>query len=100
MSALAAYHLPFLSAAWFVSVAAGLAIGYGAGLVHFITLKSIARRIVDGDWTAVILQVGRLAGLTVVLVLLSLAGAQALLAGTAGILLARRRILKREVSAQ
>ena len=56
-------------------------------------VQAVARRFVEGDWTAVLLQIGRLVALGVLLYLFARIGAQVLLAGAAGILLARRRVL-------
>jgi len=84
------------SPGWFALGLAGLVVGFGAGLVHFRSLHTVARRFVAGDWTAALLQVGRLAALGVLLYIFARLGAQVLLAGAAGILLARRRVLARE----
>ena len=86
-------HLEWLSPAWFASIVIGLAIGFAAGLLHFRSLKSVARRLANGDLTAILLQLGRLALLGAVLFLMALFGAQALLAGAAGVFFARRRVL-------
>ena len=86
-------HLEWLSPAWFASIVIGLAIGFAAGLLHFRSLKSVARRLANGDLTAIMLQLGRLALLGAVLFLMALFGAQALLAGAAGVFFARRRVL-------
>lgn len=83
---------PF-SPVWFALALAGLVVGYGAGLLHFRSLKTVARRFVEGDWWAVLLQIARFAALGVLLYLFARLGAQVLLAGAAGILLARRRVL-------
>lgn len=93
MSFLAPHDLAFLSPAWIVSAFVGLAIGYVAGLAHFRTLKGVARRLAAGEMSAVFLQLGRLALLGGLLFLLALWGAQVLLPGAAGVLLARRRVL-------
>ncbi len=81
------------SPAWFALGLAGLVVGFGAGLLHFRSLHAVARRFVAGDWTAALLQVARLALLGGLLFLFARLGAQVLLAGAAGILLARRRVL-------
>lgn len=81
------------SPAWFALGLAGLVAGFVAGLLHFRSLQAVARRFVAGDWTAAILQIARLALLGVLLYLFARMGAQVLLAGAAGILLARRRVL-------
>ncbi|MFZ2102742.1 MAG: ATP synthase subunit I [Oricola sp.] len=87
------HDLVSFSPAWFAAALVGLAVGYGAGLLHFRSLKTVAKRIVDGDWTAVLLQVARLAALGLVLFLLTRWGGHVLIAGAAGILLARRRVI-------
>lgn len=92
------HMLPFLSPVWFVSIAVGLAVGYVAGLLHFRSLKGVARRLARGDWTAIAIQMARLALLGVLLFILTRWGAQTLLAGTAGIFLARRRVLAKAES--
>lgn len=81
------------SPAWFALALGGLIAGYGAGLLHFRSLQAVVRRFVKGDWTAALLQVGRFALLGILLFLFAGLGAQVLLAGAAGILLARRRVL-------
>jgi hypothetical protein len=83
------------SAAGLVLSLVAFGIGYIAGTLHFRSLGGVARRIVTGDVTAVALQIGRLAGLTAVLLCLALFGASTLIAGAAGILLARARVLAR-----
>jgi hypothetical protein len=93
MSLFSPQHLEWLSPAWFASIVIGLAIGFAAGLLHFRSLKSVARRLANGDLTAILLQLGRLALLGAVLFLMALFGAQALLAGAAGVFFARRRVL-------
>lgn len=90
---------PDLPGAWLALPLIALAVGYGAGTVHFRTLEGVARRLVEGDIRAVALQLGRMAALGAVLGLFTLLGAPVLLAGTAGILLARRRVLARPVGA-
>jgi len=87
------FEIVAFSPAWFALALAGLAVGFGAGLLHFRSLQSVARRFVEGDWTAALLQVGRLVLLGILLYLFARLGAQVLLAGAAGILLARRRVL-------
>lgn len=93
MTIFAPHHLEFLSPAWIASILVALAVGYVAGFAHFRSLKSVARRLASGELSGIVLQLGRLALLGVVLFLMALWGAQALLAGTAGVLLARRRVL-------
>ncbi|MCC0018768.1 MAG: hypothetical protein H6887_06215 [Hoeflea sp.] len=78
-----------------VRLLAVLAAGYGAGLVHFATLETVARRIAGGRLSAVALQIGRLAALGLFLFLLVKLGAIELLLGSAGIMLARSRVLAR-----
>lgn len=78
-----------------VRLLAVLAAGYGAGLVHFTTLETVARRITGGRLSAVALQIGRLAVLGLFLFLLVKLGATELLVGSAGIMLARSRVLAR-----
>ncbi|PHP66987.1 hypothetical protein CSC94_10540 [Zhengella mangrovi] len=89
-------HLPLFSPLWFLAGLAGFAAGYLAGLLHFRLLGSVADRLVRGDWQAVPLQLGRMALLVAFLGLTMLAGAHALIAATAGIVLARNRVLARE----
>ena len=86
-------HLPLFSPLWFLTALAGFAGGYGAGLVHFRLLRTVADRLLHGDWTAAAVQMLRLAALAAVLGLATLAGAQALIAATAGIVVARNRVL-------
>lgn len=95
MNLFAAHELVFPSPVWFAAALVALAVGYGAGLVHFRSLKAVAKRLADGDWTAVFWQVGRLVLLGFVLFLFTRWGAHVLIAGAAGILLARRRVLAR-----
>ena len=72
-----------------------LATGYGVGFLHFTTLEAVARRIVRGNLSAVALQIGRLVILGLFLWLLARLGALDLLAGAAGVLVARSRVLAR-----
>ncbi|MAS05497.1 MAG: hypothetical protein CL534_12545 [Ahrensia sp.] len=95
MTLLSPHHLEWLSPAWFASIVIALAVGFAAGLFHFRSLKGVARRLANGDLTAIALQLGRLALLGAILFGMALFGAQALLAGAAGVLFARRRVLAR-----
>lgn len=83
------------SPAWFALGLAGFVAGFGAGLLHFRSLYAVARRFVAGDRTAALLQIARLALLGVFFYVLARLGAQVLVAGAAGVLLARRRVLSR-----
>lgn len=74
---------------------AALGIGFGVGTLHFRSLESVARRIVAGDRRAVALQLGRLVLLGTVLASFALIGASTLIAGAAGVLVARARVLSR-----
>jgi hypothetical protein len=100
MSFLQQQDMAAFSPMWIAAALAALAIGYGAGIVHFRTLKSVARRFVAGDLTAVALQIARLAALGLLLYLFARLGAHVLIAGAAGILLARRRVLSRTEAEQ
>ncbi len=93
MTAVALPEFPIWSAGWFAAALVAFAVGYAAGLLHFRSLRSVARRLIGGDWTAVGLQLLRLALLGGLLLLLVQGGAHLLLAGTAGVLLARHRVL-------
>ena len=88
-------HLPLFSPLWFLTALAGFAGGYAAGLVHFHLLRTVADRLLHGDWTAAVVQMLRLAALAAVLGFATLAGAQALIAATVGIVVARNRVLAR-----
>lgn len=79
------------SGLWLAAFVAGL----GAGFLHFHTLAAVTRRMVRGDLSAVALQLGRLAALGIFLWLLARLGAPYLLAGAAGVLVARSRVLAR-----
>ncbi|WP_347311803.1 N-ATPase subunit AtpR [Defluviimonas sp. SAOS-178_SWC] len=81
--------------AWLVLPLVAFGIGYIAGAVHFRALEGIARRIVAGDLRAIALQVGRMVLLGAMLAVLALIGAPTLIAGAAGVLLARARVLSR-----
>lgn len=78
-----------------VRLLAAFAAGLGAGFLHFFTLAAVARRMVRGEDWAVALQLGRLVALGIFLWLLALLGAPYLLAGAAGVLVARSRVLSR-----
>ena len=93
MNLLAPHDLTAFSPAWIAAALIALAVGYGAGLFHFRSLRTVTKRLVDGDWTAVLIQVARLAVLGGLLFLFTRWGAHVLIAGAAGILLARRRVL-------
>ena len=88
-------HLPLFSPLWFFTALAGFAGGYAAGLVHFHLLRTVADRLLHGDWTAAVVQMLRLAALAAVLGFATFAGAQALIAATVGIVVARNRVLAR-----
>jgi hypothetical protein len=87
------HDIAAFSPAWFAIALAGLVLGFGAGLLHFHSLHAVARRFVAGDWTAALLQIARLALLGVLFYLFARIGAHVLIAGAAGVLLARRRVL-------
>lgn len=87
--------LTALPGAWLVLPLAALGVGFGVGTFHFRSLEGVARRIVAGDRRAVALQLGRLVFLGVVLALFALIGAPTLIAGAAGVLVARSRVLSR-----
>lgn len=89
---------PDLSASpilWVTSALAALGVGYIAGLLHFHSLRIVARRLTAGDWSAVFLQLGRIMALGGLLWFFALGGAHLLLAAAGGILLARSRVLAR-----
>ena len=92
MTGLFGFEPTILTAARLLAV---LAAGYGAGLLHFTSLEAVARRMIGGRLSAFALQIGRLVALGLFLWLLARLGAPDLLAGTAGILLARSRVLAR-----
>jgi hypothetical protein len=93
MSLASLSEMTAFSPGWFALALAGLAVGFAAGLLHFRSLQAVARRFVEGDWTAALLQIGRLVLLGALLYLFARLGAQVLITGAAGILLARRRVL-------
>jgi hypothetical protein len=71
----------------------GLAAGFMLGLVHFRTLRLVSDRLVQGDITAIALQLGRFVVLAVALFGLAKLGAVPLLAAMAGIIVARGRVV-------
>lgn len=81
-----------MSATLFLAAEAllGAAAGYGAGLLHFRSLRRVAEGIVAGRKRAVTLQLARLGALGLFLALCALIGAAALLGATLGLMLARR----------
>jgi hypothetical protein len=82
---------------WMLPGLLGAGGGYFAGLVHFKSLKSVADRLVAGDMTAVALQFLRFAALSAALLsMVVLGGAIALLAATAGLMLAKWGVLASE----
>lgn len=95
-----AFQVQTFSALWFVIATAALACGYVAGLIHFRSLRRVAGGLAAGDWRAALLQILRMAILTVFLFAVTFAGAQALLAATAGIVLARHRVIRRSEAPQ
>lgn len=96
MNAFAIADLSEFPGMWIASALAALVIGYGAGILHFRSLHSVARRLVAGDLTAVGLQLVRLLALGGLLCLFALGGAHLLLAAAGGVFLARGRVLARE----
>jgi hypothetical protein len=72
----------------------GAAAGYGAGLLHFRSLRRVADAIVAGRTSAVAIQLARLAALGLFLGLCVWIGAAALLGATLGLTLARRTALR------
>lgn len=81
---------------WLATGMAGLLVGFIAGLFYFRSLNIVARRLINGDLTAVGLQAVRFAALGLVLYGLTRFGAVALLAALAGIVLARSHVLAQE----
>lgn len=82
--------------AWLATGLAGLLVGFIAGLFYFRSLNIVARRLINGDLTAVGLQALRFAALGLVLYGLTRFGAVALLAALAGIVFARSSVLAQE----
>ena len=70
--------------------------GFGAGLLHFRSLRPIAARIVAGERRAFAMQLARLAGLGGFLLISAQGGAYPLLAAFAGILAGRWYVLRVE----
>ncbi len=66
---------------------------YPVGLVFFGSLRRVAEGLIAGRMSAVALQLGRFAALGLVLWGLALLGPLSLIAGTAGALVAQRRVL-------
>lgn len=76
-----------------VAAVVALPLGYGAGLVYFRALRASVVDLPSG--TAVLgAMARRLGAVTVLLVLAALAGAPALLAAAAGLLLGRARVMR------
>ncbi|MFT7027114.1 MAG: hypothetical protein ACJAVS_001337 [Paracoccaceae bacterium] len=77
--------------------ALGFAVGAGAGAVHFATLWRVTLAYVSNErpGRAALLHVARLVALAATLAGLAWLGAPALLAGLAGVMLARRIVLRR-----
>lgn len=71
----------------------GLIAGFVLGVLHFKTLRLVSDRLVQGDMCAVALQLGRFALLGLALFGLAKLGAVPLLAATAGLLVARGRVV-------
>lgn len=69
--------------------------GFVAGWLHFASLARIADMIVAGRLTPILFQLARLAGLGLFLWLCAMGGAAVLLAGAAGVLVARSVVLRR-----
>jgi N-ATPase, AtpR subunit len=82
-------------AIWVAAHLLALAGGYFAGIIHFRSLRIVTRRLMAGDWTAVVLQFARLVGLGAMLWLFAQWDAYALLAAAAGIVMGRGRVLSR-----
>ncbi|WP_112322271.1 hypothetical protein [Oceanibium sediminis] len=84
-----------LSGPWPLLTFGALLLGYAGGVAHFRTLETVARGIVAGRPSAVLLQLLRLVALAALLGGLALLGAVPLIAGAGGVLLGRRRVLAR-----
>jgi len=78
------------------SVIIGSVAGFLIGLFHFASLKWVAARLVQGDYSVILLQLLRFGLLVTVFWVLALMGWQALLTGLAGNTLARALILARD----
>lgn len=72
----------------------GALAGYGAGLVHFRSLRRVAEGFVAGRRGTLALHLARLLGLALFLAACALTGAPALLGAVLGLTLARRRVLR------
>ena len=81
--------------AWLLLSIIAIGVGYVAGTLHFRSLEAVASRLLAGEMSAVLLQVGRLAALGGLFWLFALVGAPALIAGAGGVLVARARVLAR-----
>lgn len=68
--------------------------GTVAGWLHFLSLRSLAERIVGGNLRAVALQLLRLGGMTGFLVIAAQGGALVLLGAAAGVLAGRWLVLR------
>lgn len=85
----------FSPVAWSVAIAA-FAAGLALGTLHFLALRRVANAVVDGALAAaLLLQGARLAVLGTALFGLALAGPVPLLAALAGVIVARRIVLRR-----
>lgn len=93
MTGFVPHDIPGLMVVWVAPILVGLCVGYAAGVFHFKTLQIVTDRLVAGDWTALVLQPLRFVGLAGLLFLLALWGGPALVAATAGVLVARSRML-------
>jgi len=93
MSGLNIPQLWALASDWIGPALVAAVIGYCVGLVHFRTLETVVRRMLSGDLSAVLIQLARLAAIGVVFWFLARTGPLALLAGSAGVLLARAQVL-------
>ena len=72
----------------------GAAAGYGAGLLHFRSLRRVAEGLLAGRKRAVAFQLMRLAALGLFLALCALIGTAALIGAAVGLALARRTVLR------
>tara|TARA_R110002074_G_scaffold124886_2_gene261554 strand:+ start:2198 stop:2500 length:303 start_codon:yes stop_codon:yes gene_type:complete len=77
---------------------AALAAGYGWGIVHFRSLRIVADLLVAGNMRAIALQIARLAVLLGLFLVMSQAGALVLISGAIGLILARARVLSKDVT--
>jgi hypothetical protein len=69
--------------------------GVAVGWMHFRSLRTVAERLVAGRLSAVVLQVARLAALTLFLFICARVGAVPLLAAGAGVLAGRAVVMIR-----